>query len=128
MEKFELKESVKVPRILIDYQKGEIKITGRSTLNNPSEFYSRLIKLFQLYTLNPQPITYILVDLEYYHPDSSVHIFAIIKMLLDLEKKNKSKVAISWHYDPDDYYIIKDINQLSVEMNFKINAYAYETV
>lgn len=128
MEKFELKESVKVPRILIDYKKGEIKITGRSTLNNASEFYPRLIKLFQLYVINPQPVTYILIDLEYYNADSARHIFSIIKLLLELEKNNKSKVSITWHYDPDDYHIISDINALSSELNCKINAYAYETI
>jgi len=127
MEKFELKESVKVPRILIDYKKGEIKITGKSIIKNPSEFYPRLENLFKLYTANPQPLTYLLIDL-YYTPESRQYLFSIIKSLTELEKNNCSKVFISWHYDPDDYHIISDINKFSVDLNYKINAYAYEVI
>lgn len=128
MEKFELKESVKIPRILIDYKKGEIKITGRSTLNNPSEFYPRLIDLFQLYAINPQPTTRVLIDLEYYTNESAQYIFSIIKLLIGLEKNKTSIINITWHYDPDDFHIISDINMLSSELNYKINAYAYEMI
>jgi hypothetical protein len=126
MEKFELKESIKIPRILIDYKRGKIRITGKSTLNNPDELYPRLIELFQLYIQNPQPITYVLIDLEFYNVESSKYLFTIIKTLIDLDKQKKSELKISWHYDPDDYWIIKDINKLSSDLNYKINAFAYE--
>lgn len=128
MEKFELKESVKVPRILIDYKKGEIKIIGRSTIQNPTEFYPRLLELFHLYCLNPQPETKILIDLEYYSDESAPYIFSIIKLLIELDTQKKSKITLVWDYDPDDYHIIKDINSLSSQLNFKINAYAYELI
>jgi hypothetical protein len=126
MEKFELKESIKIPRILIDYKKGKIRITGKSTLKNPNELYPRLIELFQLYIQNPQPITYLLIDLEFYNAESSKYLFTIIEMLINLDKQKKSQLKISWHYDPDDYWIIKDINKLSSDLNYKINAFAYE--
>tara|TARA_R110001592_G_scaffold148165_3_gene372865 strand:- start:3885 stop:4271 length:387 start_codon:yes stop_codon:yes gene_type:complete len=126
MEKFELKESIKIPRILIDYKKGKIRITGKSTLTNPSELYPRLIELFQLYVNNPQPVTYLLIDLEFYNSESAKYLFSIIELLIGLEKENKSQLKISWHYDLDDYHIIRDINRLSDELNYKINAFAYE--
>ncbi len=126
MEKFELKESIKVPRILIDYKKGKIRIVGKSTLQNPNDLYPRLIELFQLYTQNPQPITYLLIDLEFYNPKSASYIFLIIEMLINLEKDNKSKLKISWHYAPEDYMVISDINKLCSKLNYKINAFAYE--
>lgn len=126
MEKFELKESIKIPRILIDYKKGKIRITGKSTLNNPNELYPRLIELFQLYIQNPQPITYVLIDLELYNPESAKYLFTIIEMLIALDKEKKSELKITWHYDPDDYSIIKDINQICNHSNYNINALAYE--
>ncbi len=128
MEKFELKESIKIPRILIDYKKGKIRITGKSTLNNPSELYPRLIEMFQLYISNPKPITYVLIDLEFYNTASAKYLFSIIKLLVQLDKDNKSELKISWYYDPDDYTIIGDINRLGKELSHPINAFAYELI
>jgi hypothetical protein len=126
MEKFELKESIKVPRILIDYKKGEIKLTGRSTLSNPQEFYPRIIELFKLYVENPQPETNLLIDLEYYNQESSNYLFEIIALINSLTTENKSNVRMFWHFDPDDYGIIGDINKLKSELNCNIIAIAYE--
>lgn len=128
MEKFELKESVKVPRILIDFKRGKIRITGKSTLENPKDLYPGLINVFNKYISNPQPKTFVLIDLEYYNSESSIYLFKIIEMLVSLETNKKSQLKISWHYDPDDYWIIKDINNISIQLNFKINALAYEVV
>jgi hypothetical protein len=126
MEKFELKESIKVPRILIDYKKGEIKLTGRSTLNNPQEFYPRIIELFKLYVENPKSETTVLIDLEYYNQESSTYLFEIISLLNSLNNEQKSNTRIFWHFDPDDYGIIGDINKLKAELNCNIIAIAYE--
>ncbi len=128
MDKFELKESVKVPQILIDYKKGKISLIGRSTLNNPEEFYPRILDLFQQYIDNPQESTHVLIDLEYYTEDSSIFIFEIIRMLDSLTKHKKSEVKLFWHFDPDDYGIIGDINRLSSMLVTKIHAIAYELV
>lgn len=126
MEKFELKESIKIPRILIDYKKGEIKLTGRSTLSNPQEFYQRIIELFKLYVENPQPETNLLIDLEYYNQESSNYLFEIIALINSLAIEKKSNVRMFWHFDPDDYGIIGDINKLKAELNCNIIAIAYE--
>jgi len=126
MIKFELKESIKVPRILIDYKKGEIKLTGRSTLNNPQEFYPRIIELFKLYVENPKSETTVLIDLEYYNQESSTYLFEIISLLNSLNNEQKSNTRIFWHFDPDDYGIIGDINKLKAELNCNIIAIAYE--
>ncbi|MBX2958446.1 MAG: SiaC family regulatory phosphoprotein [Flavobacteriales bacterium] len=126
MKKFELKESIKVPRILIDYTKGEIQLTGRSTINNTQEFYPRIMELFQLYVDNPKPKTKVLIDLEYYNKESATYLFEIIKMLSTLSEENKSETRIFWHFDPDDYGIIGDINKLKTELNCNITAIEYE--
>lgn len=128
MEKFELKQSLKEPRIVIDFKSGKIKITGRSTLNTPEQLYPRLIDIFQVYCNKPQAITHVLVDLEQYNVQSAKYIQEIITLLADLQKQQKSKVKIYWHYDPDDYGIIGDINYLSQQLNFKIKTIAYETI
>ncbi|HRN41191.1 MAG TPA: SiaC family regulatory phosphoprotein [Vicingus sp.] len=126
MKKFELKESIKVPRILIDYTKGEIQLTGRSTINNTQEFYPRIIELFKLYVDKPQQKTNVLIDLEYYNKESAHYLFQIIKLLSSLNEENKSETRIFWHFDSDDYGIIGDINKLKTELNCNINAIEYE--
>lgn len=126
MEKFELKESVKVPQILIDYNTGNLKLIGRSTLENPKDFYPKIIELFKLYVENPQPKTNVLIDLEYYNLGSAEYIFEIINLLNSLSVENKSEVRIYWHFDPDDYGIIGDINKINTTLKCNVFAIEYE--
>ena len=125
MEKFEIKESLKIPRILIDFDRGILNFIGRSTLENPQEFYPKIIDLIDQYINHPKPITKVLIDLEYYNALSAIYIFEILKKLDGLNSNNKSEVKILWHYDPDDYGIIGDINKAKTIINCNIFAIEY---
>ncbi len=126
MQKFEIKESIKIPRILIDFERGVINFIGRSTLEKPEEFYPKIIDVINLYINSPQPTTKILIDLEYYNTKSAEYIFLILKKLDVLSQENKSEVKLFWHYDPDDYGIIGDINKIKPDLHCNIYAIEYE--
>lgn len=128
MEKFELKESATTPRVLINFKKGKIKLTGTSILVNPHDFYPKILKIAQQYFDNPQPITNVTIDLEYYHQNSFNYIFQFIELLIGLEKFKQSKLNLVWHYHPLDVGIIDDISLVSNTLDFKINAMSYELV
>ena len=126
MQKFEIKESIKIPRILIDFERGIINLIGRSTLEKPDEFYPKVIDVINLYINNPHQTTKVLVDLEYYNTKSAEYRFLILNRIDSLHKENKSEVKIFWHYDPDDYGIIGDINNLKATLQSNVYAIEYE--
>lgn len=128
MQKFDIKESIKVPRILIDFERGVVNFIGRSTLEKPEEFYPKIIDVIDLYINTPQPITKILIDIEYYNSKSAEYLFLILKKLDVLSKENRSEVKVFWHYDPDDYGIISDINKIKNDLYCDVYAIEYELV
>ncbi|MGE0560925.1 MAG: SiaC family regulatory phosphoprotein [Flavobacteriales bacterium] len=128
MQKLDIKESIKVPRILIDFERGVVNFIGRSTLEKPEEFYPKIIDVIDLYINTPQPITKILIDIEYYNSKSAEYLFLILKKLDVLSKENRSEVKVFWHYDPDDYGIISDINKIKNDLYCDVYAIEYELV
>ncbi|MBI2280575.1 MAG: DUF1987 family protein [Bacteroidetes bacterium] len=128
MNKFEIKESAKIPRILIDFEHGIINFTGKSTLDNTKEFYPRIIDVVNQYINNPKHITNVLIDLEYYNAESAKYLFEILKNLDTLTTEHADEVKIFWHYDPDDYRIISDINKIKATLKCNVFAIEYELI
>lgn len=126
MEKFEIKESIKIPRILVDFERGVINFTGRSTLEKPEEFYPKIIDVINQYISNSKQSTNVLIDLENYNDSSANYLFQILQLLDCLTKENKSELKIFWHYDPDDYGIIGDINKMKDTLTCNVYDLAYE--
>ena len=126
MQKFEIKETIKIPRILIDFERGVLNFIGRSTLNNPEDFYPKIIDVVNQYINNPKSVTNVLIDLEYYNAESAKYLFEIFKNLDHLSTENRSVVQLFWHYDPDDFGIIGDINKIKTELKSNVFAIEYE--
>lgn len=128
MEKFELKESATTPRILINFKKGKIKLIGTSTLHNPEDFYPKILKIAQNYFDNPLKETKVTIDLEYYHQNSFNYIFQFVELIIGLEKFNRTKLKMVWHYHPHDKGIEEDIALISSTLNYHIPTMCYELV
>lgn len=126
MKKFEIKESIKIPKILVDFERGVINFIGKSTLEKPEEFYPKIIEVITQYVNNPKQTTNVLIDLEAYNDKSANYLFGILQQLDYLTKDNKSELKIFWHYDPDDYGIIGDINRMKETLTCNVYALAYE--
>jgi hypothetical protein len=126
MQKFEIKETIKIPRILIDFERGVLNFIGKSTLDNPEYFYPKIIDVVNQYINTPKPFTNVLIDLEYYNAESAKYLFEIFKNLDNLTTEHKSEVKIFWHYDPDDFGIIGDINKIKTELKSNVFAIEYE--
>jgi hypothetical protein len=118
------KNDNKNPKLVFDLNNGIIKIIGRSTMKQPQEFYPSVISLIEEYCENPAEETKLIIDLEYYNILSSRYLLKIVDVLSNLQHKHKIK--ISWHYNPDDIDIAKDIQLFSKIIRFDIKAIAYE--
>ena len=98
MESFTLDGTKKEPEINLDPEKGLIEIKGRSIPENPVGFYEPVFKWLENYSANPQPVTTINIDLEYFNTTSAKSLFNLFKSLEGLP----SEVILNWMYEEGD--------------------------
>jgi hypothetical protein len=101
MDKIVIKSSLKSPAINFDKEKALIEIRGRSTLENSKAFYEPLLSWLNNYVENPEDLTIVNIELEYYNTSSSLWIFQIFRRLNKLNEKNK-ELVINWYYADED--------------------------
>lgn len=116
----------KNPDLIFDLNNGIIKISGRSTMIHPQNFYPSVINLIEEYVKNPNTETILEIDLEYYNSLTKRFLLRIVELISRIELKRNHVATINWHYDPDDEGIAYDIKLFSQIIEFRINAITYE--
>jgi len=89
--------------ILINFNAdtGIVEIKGRSIPENSIEFYKPLVDWLEEYKENAQPMTKVIIQLEYFNTSSSKCILDVFKKL-EAVHKAKNPVEIHWYYEEDD--------------------------
>jgi len=101
MQKYELKQSSKSPNIILDPIKGEMFLGGRSIPDNALDLFGPMLDWATKYVDEPQKITRITFNFEYYNTASSKSILEFLLIMNELQKKN-CEVKVFWHYKEDD--------------------------
>lgn len=110
-----IKATDDTPEVLLDASSGIFSIKKRSLPENAMEFYAPILEWLQKYALNPQPITILNVELEYFNTASSKQ---LVKVLFTLEHiGRKSDITVRWYYNPID----KDMQMIGRRFNRLIN-------
>ncbi len=97
----EIASSAKTPHVILNKDKGEITIEGRSFPENAPEFYYQFTRWLAEYSLNPTPKTKVSLGLLYLN-SSSVSIITGMMKLLDDMISMKTEVEITWVYENGD--------------------------
>lgn len=71
----------KTPQIELKYASGELSLTGRSLPENASRFYEPVLEWVNKYVIQPQPVTNLRLNVEYFNTSSLLWISKIIKAL-----------------------------------------------
>ncbi len=87
------------PKACFDKEQNTFSLSGRSIPENAIEFYAPIIEWWQQYLQNPNPETSIDMNFEYINSSSMKQIARLIAIL---DKVEKSKINIRWHYNSDD--------------------------
>jgi len=87
------------PKACFDKEQNLFSISGRSIPENAIEFYAPIIEWWQQYLQTPNPETTIDMNFEYINSSSMKQIARLIAIL---DKVEKSKINIRWHYNSDD--------------------------
>lgn len=107
------------PGVVLDPE-GFILIRGRSSKNNPLEFYKQIDSWIDEYIQNPPDITRMDVCLEYINDANSTAFRALIRKISKIRLKGK-KLIINWHFEEDDEDILAEGEHLSLVFNIPIN-------
>ena len=126
MKKFELKGSQKEPKLVLDLRNGSIKILGRSTMVNPHDFYSSVLKLVDDYCKQPLKKSFLMIDLEYYNTLTVKYLLRITELMSKINLKEGYEIKMNWYFEAEDIGIAEDIKLISEIIQFKINAIEHE--
>lgn len=123
MRKFELKEAVTTPYVLLNADTGEIKIEGRSIPENVIDFYYPILSWINDYVKEPKDTTTVSFKLEYFNTSSSKRLFDIMKKVETIALQPEKKVIINWYYEEDDediYFAGSDYKALIGKAEFNL--------
>ncbi|MFO7842781.1 MAG: DUF1987 domain-containing protein [Bacteroidales bacterium] len=101
MESISIEGTPKTPTVDFNADTGIIEIKGRSIPENSIEFYRPLVEWLDDYSNNPQKLTTVNIQLEYFNTSSSKCILDVFKKLESI-KKARNDVVINWYYEEDD--------------------------
>ncbi len=101
MESISIEGTPKTPTVNFDAATGKIEVKGRSIPENSIEFYRPLVEWLEEYSKEPQELTNVNIQLEYFNTSSSKCILDVFKKL-EAIKKAKNEVVINWYYEEDD--------------------------
>ncbi|MGC9374370.1 MAG: DUF1987 domain-containing protein [Bacteroidales bacterium] len=101
MELISIEGTPKTPAVSFNAETGVIEIKGRSIPENSIEFYRPLVEWLEEYSKNPQKLTTVNIQLEYFNTSSSKCILDVFKKLESI-KKARNDVIINWYYEEDD--------------------------
>ena len=101
MESITVEGTPKTPTVNFNADTGIIEVKGRSIPENSIEFYRPLVEWLEEYSKNPQKLTTVNIQLEYFNTSSSKCILDVFKKLESI-KKARNEVIINWYYEEDD--------------------------
>ena len=93
--------SEEMPEVILDKEKNEFKLTGRSLPEDSFEFYRPIIEWMNEYIQNPNPVTHFQIFLEYFNSSSVKQVFFLLTKL-EVLIKNGKEAKIIWHYQSGD--------------------------
>lgn len=113
--------SMKTPAVNCNPQTGKIEIKGRSIPENAIKFYKPIMDWLDQYSSNPQKLTEVDLQLEYFNTSSSKCILDFFKKLILIFTAG-NEMVINWIYvdDDDDMLEVGNDFQSMVKIPFRM--------
>ena len=114
-----IQSTKKTPEVSFNVD-GRLKISGRSIPEDPTQFYDQLFEWMYFYCQEPNDITTLDIELEYFNSGSSKAILHILRALVDISKKGK-RLSINWYYEEGDDDLMERGEYYESILDFKFN-------
>ena len=102
MESLKIEGSKKSPDIVFEPYSGVLIVGGRSSIENPTKFFTPVLDWAEEYSIKPGPKTTFRMQMEYFNSSSSKFLMKIFRVLEAIQKEGKSEVVIEWYYEELD--------------------------
>jgi hypothetical protein len=89
------------PHVCLDASSGVFELRGRSTPENPSEYYAQINRWVDTYLQQPSDSTIVRLFFEYFNTSSSKCLLELMKRLTALQQGGK-KISFQWIYEHED--------------------------
>jgi hypothetical protein len=89
MDSISIEGTPKTPTVGLDARTGIVEIKGRSIPENSIEFYRPIVEWLEDYSKDPQKLTTVNIQLEYFNTSSSKCILDVFKKLEGIKKSQK---------------------------------------
>ena len=76
-----IEKTPKTPQIELKYNSGELSLTGRSLPENASRIYEPVLNWVNNYVIQPQPVTNLRLNVEYFNTSALLWISKIVRTL-----------------------------------------------
>jgi hypothetical protein len=119
-----IKETQSSPKIDFNIKTGVFNISGRSIIEDPTTFYSRLYEYLIEYFSAPAKKTEFHIRLEYMNSSSSKYMTGLFRILEDQHRNKGKKIEVHWYYEKIDESIM-EIGQ-HYKTNIKLPFYLIE--
>lgn len=96
-----IEQTSKTPRINCDADKGIMIIKGRSVPEDAIEFFLPVKDWISCYLCNPQELTEVSIDLDYFNTSTSIILLNLLRLFEPLKSTNKN-VIFNWYFESDD--------------------------
>lgn len=126
MQYLEIKPTYKTPKVILDPQKAEVQISGRSILAEVDDFYQQLLDWIDNFLAKsaPRRVTF-QFDLEYFNVTSFKRILFIFYRFMENEQFKKL-VEVKWFYQASDADMLEMGQDFSMMLNLPIEFIGYE--
>lgn len=101
MEALHIQATSNTPKITFNPSEGIFDIKGKSIPDDAESFYRVVLNWFDEYAKNPNAVTVLSVDLEYFNISSSKRLLFLLYKLNELHLTGHN-VRISWKYNEED--------------------------
>ncbi|MEQ8713068.1 MAG: DUF1987 domain-containing protein [Cyclobacteriaceae bacterium] len=109
---------------LVDYNNGErtLRISGRSSPENPLMFYQRLMDFVDEFASSIEPVLIVNVSMEYFNTSSTKCLFNLFKKMNEVQRELGKVVVINWYYEDwdDDMLEIGEDFSYGLDMEFNL--------
>lgn len=98
---FKIQATHNSPKVEFIVHTGVFSISGRSIIEDPTAFYSKIYEFLIEYFANPAEKTEFHINLEYLNSSSSKYMTGLFRILEDQYAKEK-KSEVYWYYEKFD--------------------------
>ena len=101
MDKINIEGTDETPQVILDAEANKFEFSGKSLPEDVTTFYNPLLEWLQEYSNSPNPLTKMVIKLDYFNTASSKMLLDILLKLEEIQEGG-NEVLVSWHYRDDD--------------------------